>query len=194
MIPMFRRIHKNQRGITLVEMLVVVVIIGLISGGIAMLISRTITGSARDSDVMILVRQVQQAGIQVTEDAYQAQTVEPPNEESEHPPESGFPVTFEWTHQDRDHVVRYSINARSELEREKSVYDDDQLTSQTTSIVARYINTDHDEETNLRKTSLKVLCNDSIVVLVFTVTATIGGHSETRIYEVKPRPTQGCPE
>jgi len=169
---MVRRIHKNQRGITLVEMLVVVVIIGLISGGIALLISRTITGSARDSDLMILVRQVQQAGTEVQTDIMQAQCVK-----SDH--ESGFPLSLWWKWEETENDVRYELNGTDLM----------RIHNGQTRRVARYI------------TSASVQPAPHPLpheggVLTFTVTASFEGREdegETRVYEVRPRSHQECP-
>jgi len=65
------------------------------------------------------------------------------------------------------------------------VYDGDNLVSRITSIAARHIDI-RPAKTNL----IRRLSDDFKTVLVFTITATIGDHSETRVYEVQPRPHQ----
>ena len=187
MIRVGRVIYRDQRGITLVEILVAIVVAGIISGAIVGAIYQIVTVNARASDQMIAVRQVQQAGAQVAKDTYQAQTVELTAAGSQYPEGSGFPLTLTWTDLElHRNVVRYSINGRDELEREHSVYDDDDnLDSHVTSIAARHIDISPDK-TNLSRR----LSDDLKIVLVFTVTATVGHHSETRVYEVQPRPHQ----
>ena len=183
---MFRVVHRGQRGITLVEMLVAIGVAGIIAVAIVGAIFQLVTVNTRTSDHMIAVRQVQQAGTQVATDAYQAQTVELTDGGSEYPPGSGFPLTLTWTDLDLDrNVVRYSINGRDELEREHSVFDNGNLVSHTNSIAARHIDI-LPENTNL----IRRLSDDFKTVLVITVTATVGDHSETRFYEVQPRPQQ----
>ena len=80
----------RQRGITVVELLVAIAIVGLISAGIATLISQIITGNTRTSNHMIAVRQVQQAGKDVSQDTLQAQEIIPG-------PNDGFPLLLRWT-------------------------------------------------------------------------------------------------
>lgn len=169
----FRMMHRGQRGITLPELLIVVVIIGLISGGIAMLISRTITGSARDSDRMILVRQVQQAGQAVSTDALQAQCVDKPVNQ----PEVFLRVRWDWDEdlQDFDTEVIYQLDG-TDLLRE------------------------HDGQ---ERRVAQYIASISIAPvpypggkLTFTVTASFEGREdegETRVYEVTPRAHQRCP-
>ena len=171
----FRMMHRGQRGITLPELLIVVVIIGLISGGIAMLISRTITGSARDSDRMILVRQVQQAGQAVSTDALQAQCVDKPVNQ----PEVFLRVRWDWDEdlQDFDTEVIYQLDG-TDLLRE---HDGQERR------VAQYI-------TSISITPVPDPSHPE-GKLTFTVTASFEGREdegETRVYEVEPRPRQDC--
>jgi prepilin-type N-terminal cleavage/methylation domain-containing protein len=57
-----KRLHLDQRGITLIEMTVAVALIGLIAAGIAMTISQVMAVNSRTSGKMVALRQVQQAG------------------------------------------------------------------------------------------------------------------------------------
>jgi len=165
-IHRLRRIHKNQRGITLPELLIVVVIIGLISGGIALLISRTITGSARDSDHMIVVRQVQQVGKDLSTDVLQAQWTK-----SDH--DSGFPLRLWWKWEGQPHEIIYELRG-TDLVR---------IHNDAEKVVARHIveitaePAPHDEP-------------HPGGILTFTVTASFGEQQETRVYEVEPRSRQ----
>ncbi|MBE9515243.1 MAG: type II secretion system protein, partial [Chloroflexi bacterium] len=58
--------HRNQRGFTLIELLIAIAIVGLIAGGITAAISQVLTINTRSSNHMIAVRQVQQAGKEVS--------------------------------------------------------------------------------------------------------------------------------
>ena len=177
-----RFIRKDQRGFTLVEMLVAIALVGLISLGIAAAIMQVLTINADASNHMIAVRQVQQAGKEVSKDTLQAQNVTCGGS-------NGFPLTLAWEHWDSmDNVVVYTLQDMPSspdlkmLERSHTIAGD----SPTVRVIARYIDAD---QTNCDP--LGVLPGDG--VLTFTVTAAVGngpqGASETRVYEVEPRPT-----
>lgn len=186
MILMFGVMHRDQRGITLVEMLVAIGVAGIIAVAIVGAIFQLVTVNTRTSDHMIAVRQVQQAGAQLAKDTYQAQNVTLAEAGSQYPEGSGFPLTLTWTDLAGHHnVVLYSVNGRDELEREHSVSDGDDPVSHTIGVAARHIDI-LPENTNLSRR----LSDDHKIVLVFRVTATVGHHSETRVYEVQPRPHQ----
>jgi len=186
MIGIFRRVHRDERGITFVELVIALGVAGIISAVIVATIFQVATLNTRASSHMIAVRQVQQAGKEVSRDVFQAQTIKPATEDS------GFPLLLEWRDlDDRLHKVVYDVrsyhnpNTLIVLERVHEKYDGDELLSSQTSIVARHIDTCPD------KTNVSMrLSDDFKTVLVFTVTATMGEQSETRVYEVKPRPHQ----
>ncbi len=189
MIHTFRPVHTDQQGITFVEILVAIGVAGIIAGAIVTTIFQVVIMNTTASDHMIVARQVQQAGKDVSRDIYQAQTIVLAEGEAQDPPGTGFPLTLTWRDLElRDNVVVYRINARNELEREHSRYDGDDLLSTKTTIIARHIDI-RPEKTHLDKT----LSDDLKTVLVFTVTATKGEQSETRVYEVQPRPHQKEP-
>jgi hypothetical protein len=119
---------------------------------------------------MTAVRQVQQAGFWVSPDVQMAQSVNASGS-------SGFPLTLTWTEwAGNNHTVIYTLEDNT-LQRSHSVNDEDP----TVTLVAEYIDPD---QTSCYP--LGVLPPD--VALNFTVTATVGEESETRMYEVKPRP------
>lgn len=180
----FGTVHRGQRGITLVELLVVIFIVGLISAGIATLISQIITGNTRTSNHMVAVRQVQQAGKEVSQDTLQAQNVTQGNG-------SGVLVTFEWGEwdSDRSHEIIYTLEDMpggagdlAQLRRTHTIFNGGQQEIQTSRVVAQYIV--HGETTcevkHLGKT------------VVLTITASVGGGPfegrETREYRAERRP------
>ncbi len=166
-------VHKNQRGFTLIEVLIAIAVTALIIGGITMAIFQTFTVSARTSSHMTAVRQVQNAGHWISQDAQMAQEVDTDD--------PGILVTLTWTEWDDGtvNVVTYTIDG-GELERSHS------KTPGGTSemIVARFI------EANCVFTDTNGDGVDDTLIL--TITATVsdftGETSETRVYEITPRP------
>jgi prepilin-type N-terminal cleavage/methylation domain-containing protein len=170
-----RKLYKGQGGFTLIEILVVLALIGLITGGITAAISQVLTINTRSSNHMIAVRQVQQAGKEVSKDTLQAQ----PNKIDDNPSGGNF-LVLNWTNSEGlENMVVYTIDD-DKLKRSHTING----TAQTTApaVVAQYID------------SAQTSCswNNATSVLTFTVTATVGSGSyeaiETRVYEIEPRP------
>ena len=166
-------INKKQRGFTLIELLIAIAITSVITGGITTAIFQTFTVNARTSSHMTAVRQVQNAGHWISQDAQMAQEVLPSGA-------TGFnPLTLTWTEwvDSTENVVTYSITVDDELKRSHS----EDGGAPIEMIVARYI--------DLTNTSCLVTADG---VLVVTITAAVGDYpetvSETRVYEVTPRP------
>jgi prepilin-type N-terminal cleavage/methylation domain-containing protein len=174
-----RFIHQDQRGFTLVEMLVVLVLIGIITGGITAGIMQVLTINSRASNHMIAVRQVQQAGKEVSKDTLQSQNVTCGNY-------SGFPLTLTWTDwEGTDNEVVYTIIDETDsnaLQRSHNVTG--------VRAIAQYIDISIDPTTGKAKTNCH--CDEEKGVLTFTVTATVGNGPyqaiETRVYQIKRRP------
>jgi len=169
-----RKLHKGQRGFTLIEMVVVLVLIGLISAGITAAIMQVLTINHRASNHMIAVRQVQQAGKEVSKDTLQAQNVT--YTENPH-----FLLTLAWTDWEGvENSVNYTIED-NKLQRSQSIDGG----SPTLRVIAQYIDPDQSYCDPVGQ-----LPNDG--VLYFTITATVGNGPyeaiETRIYEIEPRP------
>jgi len=178
-------IHKGERGFTLIELLIAIVIAGLITGGITFAIMQILTINTRASNHMVAVRQVQQAGKEVSKDALQAQGINATGS-------WGFPLILTWTEwgTNQTHTVRYelvgAVDEAKKLQRSHSVTGG----NSTNTTVAEYI------DPGPGQTSC--VWNATARVLIFKVTATVGGQSvggqivggqsETRIYEVEPRP------
>jgi type II secretory pathway pseudopilin PulG len=182
-----RLFHKNQMGFTLTELMLAFAIAGIITGGITMTIFSVVDGSARTSNHMTAVRQVQNAGYWVSHDTLMAQSIEPPG--------GGLPLTLRWTDWVREdpggnkyidsHEVRYTYDAVSlRLWRYEKIttYKYDSIsgwvlesTSEASTPVASYV------------TPIPTATVDG-GALTLTVTATVQQQTETRIYEVIPRP------
>jgi len=163
-------IQRDQRGLTLVELLIAIMLAGAVTGGITMTIFQVFNMNSRTSNHMIAVRQVQHAGKQVSQDLLQAKNVKPSGS-------SGFPLTLNWTDwDDAQHGIIYTLEDMSSGEfdilwRRHYV----NLSLDSTTKVAEYIDPD------------QTSCVPAGGAFSFTVTANVGGQSETRVYEVMPR-------
>ena len=170
-----RLLHKNQKGFTLIELLITVMIVA----GIAVVTNAAIVQlvqSNRTSNHMVAVRQVQQAGHRVSQDCIQAQDITNSTEDG------GFPLTLSWTAWESGelHEVVYNLTPPSggvcELKREETVG----TNPPTTAVVAQYI--EPPDSTNCS-------WNATERVLTLNVTAKVGLQTESRTYEIKPRPS-----
>jgi len=178
---------KNQRGFTLIEVLIAVAIGGAIAGAGSMATRQVITETVRNNNHEIAVRQVQNAGHWVTRDTQMAQSVLVGDED-------GFPLTLTWQDWDEDeedeidpdeYQVVYSLEEVAgvlKLKREHYTNRVDESTlPDATTYVAKYIDSD------------QTSCDfEDPPMLAFTVTATVGGGSlqdgsETRLYEIVHR-------
>ena len=176
----FRFTHKDQGGFTLIELIVAIAIAALITAGITAAIMQVLTINTRASNHMVAVRQVQQAGKEVSKDTLQAQSVNATGS-------WGFPLILTWTEwgTNNTHTVDYTLEERPggvvRLQRGHSVNGG----NSTVTTVAEYIDGNIDPATTKAKTRCEWDAADR--VLVFTVTATLGTESETRIYDIDQR-------
>ena len=131
-LGLIKSINKDQKGFTLLELLLALLIGAIITGGITATIFQVVIGSARTNNHMIAVRQVQNGGYWVSHDAQMAQTVVPTWDVD------GFPLKLSWVNWDgTSYKVTYTI-ASGELKRQLL-----QNGSQTSLItVTRYIDPD----------------------------------------------------
>jgi len=176
MFHRLKSINKNQKGFTLVELIVAIAITGLIISAITVTIFQLFSISARSDSHMLAVRQVQNAGYWISHDAQMAQQ-EPVIVNDGGQLESIF---LTWEGWDTTlHEVTYTLE---DTELKRSYWNDTGETSEI--LVAQYINPD----------SAKTKCDFTDGVLTLTVTASVGTwpkvESETRVYEVIPRPDQ----
>jgi prepilin-type N-terminal cleavage/methylation domain-containing protein len=165
-----RVIQRDQRGLTLVELVIAILLAGIVTSGITMTIFQVFNMNSRTSSHMIAIRQVQHAGKQVSQDLLQAQDVVPGGS-------SGFPLTLDWTDwYDAQHEIVYTLEDMPSgelkiLRREHYI----NLSLNSTTNVAEYID------------PYQTSCVPAGGAFNFTVTANVGGQSETRVYEVMPR-------
>jgi prepilin-type N-terminal cleavage/methylation domain-containing protein len=174
-----KRLHKDQRGFSLIELLIVIVLTGLITAAITTTIFQVFNMNTRTSNRMTAVSQVLNAGKIVSEDILEAQIVAPGTS-------SGFPLALNWTDVGTSdaHGVVYTLEGPSTGP--NMLWRKDYLNSapNSTTKIAEYIDVSIDPVTGKARTN----CVWAGGVLTFTVTATVGKESETRVYEVKPRP------
>jgi len=171
MIMNMKKLKKGQKGFSLVELVIVVALAGLVGVAITATAFQVFTFTTRISNQMTAIRQVQQAGFWVSPDVMMSNTTK-----INVNPGGGKFLVLGWTaHDDKAHEVIYSLvdisGGLARLQREHKI--DSTLNSTTT--VAEYID------------SAETSCDWDGKVLTFNVTATVGGRSETRTYEVKPR-------
>jgi len=159
--------------------MIAIALAGIVTAGITMMVSNVFAASVRTSNHMTAVRQVQHAGKQVSQDVLMAGTVDT---------KSHF-LKLTWTEPvtpDLHEVIYTLVNMPSgefkRLQLEHYHYIDSILHSTTSTTMAEYIDPDGTGCTP----EVDALPKGGI--LTFTVTANVGGQSETRVYEVKPRP------
>jgi len=174
-----KKLKKDQRGFTLLELLIAMLLTGIITGSITMTILQVFNMNTRTSNHMTAVRQVQHAGFWVSPDVQMAKNVTTGGS-------PGVLLTLTWNEGGTGipHEVIYTLEdmPSGEFQRLWREHKIDSDPDSTTIMVAEYIDPDP------QKTKCEIVAGELGDELIFKVTATVGGQSETRVYEVKPRP------
>ncbi len=181
-----KKLNKDQRGFTMVELLIAMLLTGIVATAITGTILYALNVNFSIANRMSAVRQVRNVGFWISPDVQMAQCVEPSGG-------SGFPLTLSWTGwaTNYTHEVIYTLENMpssefKRLQREHKIDSD----PPSITIVAEYI--DPAETSCVWDCDCDCFwdedCDWDDAWLTFTVTATVGGQNETRIYEVEPRP------
>ena len=174
-----RLTHKDQKGFTLIELLIAVAIFAVVAVAANAVIVQ-IVQSNRTSSHMVALRQVQQAGYRVSQDALQAQNISVSNVTGNR----GFPLTLNWTAWEggKVHAVVYNLTTPSgglyQLQRQEKIGSN----TPTTTVVGQYI---YFNTTSPGSTACS--WNSTAKVLILNITAMVGVETESRTYEIKPR-------
>ena len=173
MFSRLKKINKNQKGFTLIELIMVIAITALIIGVIVMSISLVFNVSARSDNHMLAVRQVQNVGYWISRDVQMAQSVK-----TDEVSTTGFPLYVAWKDWDTNlHEITYNLLGNGELKRSYSVNGG----GASEILIAQYIES--------IEVAPRPFTGDK---LTLTVTAAVGGwpkvENETRVYEIVPRP------
>ncbi len=173
-------VHKDEKGITLIELVVVLGVAGIITSAITMTFFQVFINNAHSTAHMTAVKQVENAIHWLNRDVQGAQSV--------NIAPSGFPLTLTWVEwNNKKQEVTYRLGdmggGAKQLERQHVTYDaSGNVIGNQTTLVARYIDPG----------STMTNCQYSGGVFTYTITATVTGlrsASETRKGEIKPRPS-----
>jgi prepilin-type N-terminal cleavage/methylation domain-containing protein len=172
-------VQGNQRGFTLVEVMVGVLIMALVGLAATAAIIQVVN-AGRNSTHMSALRQVQTAGYWVSRDGLQAQVVDV----DDNPETEGTEILIlQWTDwDDKDlHQIQYSLQdmpsgGLKKLWRYETITPEMGAPTSQTTMVAQYID------------ASATSCQWDGSQITFEVTATLEQQTESRTYEIKPRP------
>jgi len=176
-----KKLNRDQKGFTLIELLITILLTGVVASAITGMILFVFNVNFSTANRMSAVRQVRNVGFWISPDFQMARDVVPENNPAT--PELLTLTWIDWATNDT-HEVTYKLEDMpssefKRLQREHKIGSD----PPSITIVAEYIDPD---QTSIAPDQPCVFPDCG--AFIFTVTATVGGQSETREYEVKPRP------
>ena len=163
----------------MVELLIAMLLTGIVATAITGTILYVLNVNFSTANRMTAVRQVRNVGFWISPDFQMARDVDPGGSQ-------GFPLTLTWIDwaTNDTHEVIYTLEnmPSSEFKRLQREHKINSVLDSTIT-VAEYIDPD---QTSIDPDEA---CNfPDCGKFKFTVTATVGGQSETRVYEVETRP------
>ena len=185
MIMKMKKLKKGERGFTLVELIIVVVIAGIVASAITGTTLYMLNVNVGIANRMAAVRQVRNVGFWISPDFQMARAVDPTDDPDTPALELLTLSWIEWESYD-SHEVIYTLEDMSSsefkiLQRSHSVNGG----APTLIPIAEYIDSD---QTSINPGTPCSFPDCGALKYKLTVTATVGEQSETREYEVQPRP------
>lgn len=174
-------IHKNQRGLTLIGLIIAIAIAGIISTGVTITISQMFDHSARTSARMTAIKQLENASYYINRDGQMAQTIEIAD-----PDPDGFPLTLTWVEWDSNNEIQvvYSIaEADKQLIREHYTNRATNPLPDETTFAAQHLDAD--------QSSCGWNATEGKLTFMLTCAVSSSGVEsvETRTWELTPRPS-----
>ncbi len=124
------RLFNEQAGYTVIEMLMVIAILGLLTGAVTQIIGHAVRTSSHGTDSLTAIKQLENAFHWITIDTQQSRTIETDVG-------NGFPFMLSWVEWDgTTHAVTYTIED-NEIKRSSSI----DGAEPTVLVVARYVDT-----------------------------------------------------
>jgi type II secretory pathway pseudopilin PulG len=166
---------RSEDGYSLIGIVIALAIITIITSGIMMAIHQIYNTSSDNTNHLVAIREVENAGRWFTLDGQKALIIEP-----EQDPD-GFPLTISWDDtDDNQHEVVYTLSPDNKLQREHYINRTVNPNPDTTTLVASYI--------DLSNTSCSVTENNELIANV-TAAVNIDGvtYTEARTYRIFPR-------
>jgi len=185
-----KRFKRNEKGFTLVELLVAIPIIGLLGLATGAVLIQLLH-SDRITHQMVAVREVQAAGDRVSQDGVQAQYVTFGDDMTDEDWSLNLVWTGEWMDESGDYVLRYEnvtytlvpADGLHELQRHEIrqlTVDGVETDSEVTATVAKNLDVD------------QMWCqweDSGDTMFSFKVVSVVGTKTEERTYNISPRPS-----